>query len=184
MTPVQGIETSPDICLHSPGHGQRPTLLSPLVQRLVLTVPFSEALGAPMKLRLEEGLSHPHHRSLDQRVLAAGVASRPLLPIVLLDPDPCNGRRLRPILAPPLVEVPAVVVQVLRLLLGRDLVAPRCTALTGLSISFQQERSVTHVQHVGAPHRRIALGLLGNALELHGDGGGARSLSQRSSQTT
>jgi hypothetical protein len=82
---------------------QRPPLLAQLVQRLVLTVPFAEAMGEPMKLRLEDGLQNHHHRSLDKLVLDAGFAYRALLPIVLLDPDPFNGRRLIPIIAQPLV---------------------------------------------------------------------------------
>jgi len=73
-------------------------------------------------------------------------------------------------IAQPLVEVPEGVVQVLSLLLGRHLVDPRGTALTGLSGSFQHARSVNQVQHVVAHPRRRARGLLGHALELHGDG--------------
>ena len=80
------VATSTDLCIHSPGDVPRPTLLTPLVERLVLTVPFAAALGEPMQFRLEDGLQHHHHRALDHRVLEAGLAYRPLLPIVLLDP--------------------------------------------------------------------------------------------------
>jgi hypothetical protein len=170
MTPGQIVEKSTDLCIDDPGNVQRPTLLTQLVQRLVLTVPFSEAMGEPMQLRLEDGLQHPHHRSLDNRVLEAGVACWPLLPIVLLDPDALDGRCHLPILAQPLVQVLKVVIPVLCVLLRRHLVRPRGTAFPGLSIGFQQERSVKQVQHVVEHHRRIALGLLGNALEFHGYG--------------
>src|SRR2546425_12146695 len=40
MAPVEGVEKSTDICIHYPGDVQLPTLLTQLVERLVLTVPF------------------------------------------------------------------------------------------------------------------------------------------------
>src|SRR5262245_59594327 len=151
MTPVQVVKKSTDICIHYPRNVQRPTLLTQFVKRLVLTVPFSEAMGELMKLRLEDGLQNHYHRSLDNLVLEAGVAYRPLFPIILLDPYSFDGRRHIPIIAQPLVQVPEVVVQVLRVLLGRHLVHPRCTAFTGLSIGFQQELTVNQVKHVVEP---------------------------------
>ena len=122
-----------------------------------------------MQCRLEEGLQQQHHRALDPLVLEAGLASRPLLPVVRLDPYPLDWRRAIPLIAPPLVQVPEVVVEVLSLRLGRHLLHPRCTVFTGLSLGCQQERTGNHVQHLVAPHRWIALGLLGHALECHGD---------------
>jgi hypothetical protein len=170
MAPVQMGEKSPDICLHSPGDGPRSTLLTPLVERLVLTVPFAQAMGDPMTCRREDGLQNPHHRALDHRVLAAGFASRPRLPVVLLDPYPVDGRRYIPIIAQPLVQVPEVVVEVLSLLLARHLVHPRCTVFTGLALGVPHELPVHHVQHVVAHQRWSALGLGGNSLALHGYG--------------
>jgi hypothetical protein len=87
------VETSTAIRVYDPGDVQRPTLLAPLVERLVLTVPFSKAMGEPIKIVLEESLHNHHHRSLDNFVLEAGFAYRPLLPIVLLDPYPLDWRR-------------------------------------------------------------------------------------------
>ena len=50
-------------------------------------------MGKPVQIRLDDGLHNPHHRSLDPLVLEAGGASRSLLPLVLLDPDPRDWRR-------------------------------------------------------------------------------------------
>ena len=95
MAPVEIVAKSTDIRVHDPGDVQRPTLLTQLVPRLVLTVPFAEAMGKPIKIVLEDGLQKHHHRSLDHFVLEAGFASWPLLPIFLLDPYPLDGRRQR-----------------------------------------------------------------------------------------
>src|SRR6266699_802801 len=97
MAPVEGVETSTDLCLHSPGDVQLPTLLTPLVERLVLTVPLPEAVGKRMKVRLEDGFQDHHHRPLDKLVLTAGFPSGPLLAIFFLDPHPLDQRRHLPI---------------------------------------------------------------------------------------
>src|SRR5947208_9945597 len=104
------IEKSTDIRVHDPGDVQLPALLTQLVQRLVLTVPFSEAMGEHVQIMLEDGLQNHHHRSLDNLVLEAGFPYRPLLPIFLLDPYPLDWRRHIPIVAQSLVQVPEVVV--------------------------------------------------------------------------
>ena len=170
MAPVEIGEKSPDIRVHDPGDGQRPALLTQLVQRLVLTVPFSEAMGEHVKLMLEDGLQNHHPRALDKLVLEAGFTYRPLLPIFLCDPYPLDWRRPIPIGAPSLVQVPEVVGQVVGIRRGRHFVHSRRTALTGLTLGFPQELAVDHVKHMVEHHRWIALGLLGNALELHGYG--------------
>jgi hypothetical protein len=97
MAPVEMVETSTDLRVYDPGDVQRPTRLAQLVERLVLTVPFSKAMGKPIKIVREDSLQHHHHRSLDHFVFAAGLASRPLLPIFLLDPYPLDWRRHLPI---------------------------------------------------------------------------------------
>jgi hypothetical protein len=149
---------------------QRPPLLAQLVERLVLTVPFAKALGKPIKIVLDDSRQNPHHRSLDNFVLAAGFAYRPLLPICLLEPYPLDWRRHLPIGAQPLVQVPQVLVQVGGILRGRYLVPPRRTALTGLTLGFPQALTVAQVTHGVQHHRRIAFGLFGNVLEFHGYG--------------
>jgi hypothetical protein len=73
-------------------------------------------------------------------------------------------------IAQPLVQVLKGVSQVLGVLLRRHLVSPRGTACPGLSLGFQQALAVTHVPHVVEHHRRIALGLWGQALAWHGYG--------------
>src|SRR5438067_1785697 len=112
VVPVEIVEKSPDIRIDSPGDGQLPALFTQLVQRLMLTVPLPEAVGKGMKVLIKDGLYDHHHHSLDHLVLEAGFAYRPLLPIVLLDPYPFDGRRHLPIVAPPLVQVSEVVVHV------------------------------------------------------------------------
>src|SRR5437660_11975143 len=113
MAPVEGVEKSTDICIHSPGDGQLPTLLTPLVERLVLTVPLPEAVGKRLKVRLEDGFQAHHHRPLDNLVLKAGFPSWPLLAIFFLDPPPLDWRRHIPIGAQPLMPLAQVRVQVL-----------------------------------------------------------------------
>jgi hypothetical protein len=110
MAPIQVVEKSTDIRLDYPVDVQRPTLLTQLVERLMGTVPLPEAMGKGVKVMLEAGLQEHHHRPLDTLVLEAGFPEGPLLPIVLLDPDPFDGRRHIPIIAQPLVQVPEVVV--------------------------------------------------------------------------
>jgi hypothetical protein len=68
------------------------------------------------------------------------------------------------------VQVPKGLVQVLSVLLRRDLIHAWGTALLGLAIGFQQEISINQVTHIVEHHRRIALGLLCNSLEFHGYG--------------
>jgi hypothetical protein len=123
-----------------------------------------------MEIMLEDGLEDHHHCPLDHLVLAAGFPDGPLFPLVLLDPPPLDGRRDIPLVAEPLVQLPQGGVQVLGVLLRRDVVHTWGTALLDLAIGFQQELLVDHVKHVVEHHRRIALGLLGNFLEFHGYG--------------
>jgi hypothetical protein len=67
------------------------------------------------------------------------------------------------------MQVLQVLVQMLGVRLRRDLVPAWGTALLGLARGFQQEIPIKQVNHVVAHHLRIALGLLCNSLELHGD---------------
>ncbi len=134
------------------------------------TVPLEKAMGKLIKILSEDGLQDHHHRPLDDFVLEAGFAYRPLLPIFLLDPHPFDRRRDIPIVAQPLMQVPEVVVQVLGVLRGRHLVHPRRAGLAGQTIGFQQEITVDHVKHVVEHHLRIAVCLLRNSLEFHGYG--------------
>jgi hypothetical protein len=80
------------------------------------------------------------------------------------------------------MQVPQGGLPVRGILLRRDVVHAWGPALLGLVSGFQDARLVDHVQHVVAHPRRRAPGLLGNALELQGDGWCARRLSQRSFQ--
>ena len=54
--PVEMVEKSTDIRVDAPGDVQRPTLLAQLMECLVLTVPFSQAVGKPIKIVLEDSL--------------------------------------------------------------------------------------------------------------------------------
>jgi hypothetical protein len=130
-----------------------------------------EAMGAGVKIRFEDGLQDHHHRPLDHLVLEAGLPYGPLLPSVLLDPYPLDWRCHIPMGAEPLMQVPQVVVQVLSIRRGRHRVYPRCTLLAGQPIGFSKEVVVDHVNHLVAHHLWIALCLVRNALEFHGDGG-------------
>src|SRR5712691_8005939 len=121
MAPVEGVEKSTDLCIHSPGDVQLPTLRTQLVERLVLTVPLPEAVGKRLKGRLEDGFQDHHHRPLDNLVLEAGFPSWPLLAIFFLDPHPLDRRRHLPIVAQPLMQRAPVLVQVLGVRLRRDL---------------------------------------------------------------
>jgi hypothetical protein len=183
MAPVHVVETSPNLRLDSPVDGPRPTLLPPLMQRLIGTVALPEAMGEGMPIRFDDGFQDPRYRPLDPLVLAAGLPSWPLLPLVLLAPHPFDGRCHRPLVAEPLLQVTQVVVQVLSRRRGRPLVSPRCPMLAGQPLGFAKEVVVDHVTHVVAHHRWRALCLLRNALEVHGDGWRARRLSPRSLQT-
>src|SRR5262245_25664305 len=170
MAPVQVVEKSTDIRIDYPVDVQRPTLLTQFVQRLMGTVPLPEAMGEGMEIFLEDRLQDHHHRPLDDLVLEAGFPYGPLLPIVLLDPHPLDGRRHIPIVAEPLMQVPQVLVQTLGVLLGRNVVHAWSTALLGLVIGFPQELPVDQVKHIVEHHGRIAPGLLCNSLEFHGYG--------------
>ena len=75
-----------------------------------------------------------------------------------------------PMIAPPLGQVPAVVVEGRSRRLGRHLGHPRGTVVPGLSRGCPPARTVQRVQPVVAHHRGSARGLLGQALEWHGDG--------------
>src|SRR5438445_6052397 len=142
MAPVEGVETSTDLCIHSPGDVQLPTLLTQRVERLVLTVPRPEAVGKRMQVRREDGFQDHHHRPLDTLVLTAGLPSWPLLALFFLDPPPLDRRRPIPIGAQPLMQLAQVLVHVLVVLLRRDLVHACGTALVGLVRGFPQERTI------------------------------------------
>jgi hypothetical protein len=182
VAPVQVVEKSPDIRIDYPVDVPRPARLTPLVQRLMLTVSLPEAMGKDMTIMRDAGLSDHHYRPLDNLGLEAGFPYWPSLPVFLLDPHPLERRRHVPIGAPPLVQGPQVRVQGLSVLLCRDLLQAWGTALLGLARGCPQARSINQVTHLVEHHLRRALGLLGNALALHGDGWCARSLSQRSCQ--
>jgi hypothetical protein len=134
------------------------------------TVALPEAMGNGMHVMRADGFKEHDHRPWDTLVLEAGCPAGPLLPLGLLAPYPFDRRRHRPILAPPLMQRLAGGVQGLGGLLGRHLVPPQRTALTGLTIGCPPALTVDQGQHGVAPPRRIALGLRGNALELQGDG--------------
>ena len=169
VAPVQVVETSTDLRLDSPVAVQRPALLTQLVQRLLLTVSLPEAMRKGMKIMREDGLSDHYYRPLAPLVLKAGLPYWPSLPVFLLDPHPLDRRRPVPLGAQPLVQVPKVLVQVLGVLLRRDLIHAWGTALLGLAIGFQHAISINQVTPIVAHHLRIALGLLGTSLEFHGD---------------
>ena len=169
--PGQVSENSPAIRLDSPGDGQRPALLPPLVPRLMGAVALPEALGHSLEILLDDRLEAPHPRPLDPLGRDAGGPSGPLRPSVLFDPYPLDGRRPLPIIAAPLLQGPQGLVQVFGVLLRPALVHTWGTALLGLVRGFPQALPVNHVQHLVEPPRRRALGLLCHALELPGDGG-------------
>lgn len=136
LASVDGGETSPHLRLDSPLDGQLAARFTPLVSRLMRTVTFAKAVGKRLKGRVEERLHDPHHRPLDDLVLDAGLAYRPRLSLFLLHPHPCDRRRPRPLVPPPLVHVPQVFLQGLGLLLRRHVVHPRGTLLTGPALGF------------------------------------------------
>ena len=171
MAPVHVVEPSTDLRIDSPGDVQRPTRLTPLMPRVMGTVALPAALGAGMQSRCDDGCQDRHHRPLDHLVLAAGLPSWPLLPLVLLDPYPLDWRGPIPMGAEPCMQGPQGVVQVRRLRRGRHLVYPRCPLLAGPPRGCQKAVLVAHVTHVVAPHRWRALCLWRHALELPGDGG-------------
>jgi hypothetical protein len=170
IAPVQVVEKSTDIRVAYPVDVHLPALLTQFVQRLMGTVALPEAMGKGMEIMLTASREDQHHRPLDHLVLEAGFPYWPLFPIVLLDPHPLDRRRHLSMVTQSLMQVPQVLGQMLGILLRRDLVHARSTALLGLAIGFQQEILVNHVKHIVEHHLRIALGLLCNALELHGDG--------------
>jgi hypothetical protein len=170
MAPVEGVEKSTDLCSHYPGDVPLPTLLTQLVECLVLTVPLPEAMGKRLKVRLEDGFQDHHYRPLDTLVRKAGFPYEPLLAIFFLDPHPLDRRRHIPIGAPPLMQLAQGLVQVLSLLRRRHLGHARGTALVGLVRGFPQELPINQVQPVVEPHGRIVLGRLCHALAFPGDG--------------
>src|SRR6516225_5392243 len=115
MAPGPVVETSTDIRIHCPVAGPRPTRLTQLMQRVLGTVALPAAMGEGGKIRVEEGLQDHHHRPLAPLVLAAGVPYGPLLPSVLLAPDPLDWRCHIPIVAEPRLQVRQGVVHGLRL---------------------------------------------------------------------
>jgi hypothetical protein len=105
-------------------------------------------MGQGMEIMLKDGLSAHHHCPLDDLVLDAGVAYRPLPPIVLLDPHPFDGRRHLPIVAQPFMPGPQVVLQGLGIRRRRDLGQARGTGFLGLVIGFPEELLVDQVEHI------------------------------------
>src|SRR5712691_8417313 len=101
MARLDGVETSTDIRIHSPVDVELPAWLPQCVQRLMWTVALPEAVGTLLKVLLADRLHDHHHRPLDDLVLTAGLASRPLLPTFLRDPHPFDRRRHIPIVAEP-----------------------------------------------------------------------------------
>ena len=71
MAPVHVVETSTDLRIDSPVAGQRPTLLTQLMQRLMGTVALPEAMGEGMKIRFEDGLQYFGRKRLDDLVFQA-----------------------------------------------------------------------------------------------------------------
>jgi hypothetical protein len=136
----------------------------------VQTVALPKALGKGMEILLEARLQEPDHCPLDHLVLKAGLAYWPLLPPFLLDPYPFARRRNVPIAPQPPMQVPEVLVQVVGVLLRCALVHAWSTALVGLARGFPENIPVDQMQHGIEHHRRRALCLFGNPLELHGYG--------------
>src|SRR5438552_3780957 len=93
------IEKSTDIRIHYPVDVELPALLPQCVQRLMWTVALPEAVGTLLNVLIEDRLQDHHHRPLDDLVLKAGFAYRPLLPTFLLEPHPFDRRRHIPIVA-------------------------------------------------------------------------------------
>jgi hypothetical protein len=182
MAPGEMVEKATDLRIDSPVDVQPPALLTPLVQRLMVTVALPEAVGTFMQGMSKDGLSDPPHRPLDHRVLEAGVPSWPLLPLVLRTPYPLDWRRPIPIVAPPLMPGPQGGVQVLGVLRGRHRGHPRRTLFAAQTRGFQKACTGDQVQHVVAHPLRRALGLLRHALAWHGDGWCSPRLSPRSFQ--
>jgi hypothetical protein len=50
------VDKATAIRIDSPGDGQLPALRTPLVPRLLLTVPLPEAVGKGMNVRVNDGL--------------------------------------------------------------------------------------------------------------------------------
>src|SRR5712691_9900677 len=99
MAMCDGVEKSTDIRIHYPVDVALPALRPQCVQRLMWTVALPEAVGTLLKVLIEDRLHDHHHRPLDDLVLTAGCAYRPLLPTFLLDPHPFDRRRHIPMVA-------------------------------------------------------------------------------------
>src|SRR5713101_8513685 len=99
MAMLEGVEKSTAIRIHYPVDVELPALLPQCVQRLMWTVALPEAVGTLLQVLIEDRLQDHHHRPLNDLVLKAGFASRPLLPTFLLDPHPFDRRRHIPIVA-------------------------------------------------------------------------------------
>src|SRR5262249_42085370 len=100
------IQNSTDIRIHYPVDVELPAWLPQCVQRLMWTMALPEAVGTLLKVLIDDRLQDHHHRPLNELVLNAGFAYRPLLPTFLLDPHPFDRRRHIPIGASPLMQVP------------------------------------------------------------------------------
>src|SRR5712691_5752933 len=170
MGPVYTIKVSTHIGIHDPPDALRPASGPYLTEGLVRTATRPKALRAVGKvLRIHRFQPHGH-RSLDHRVLERWLADRALSPVLLLNPDPNNRRRLVPSMAQTVVEVAQVFLQVFGVLRGRHPIDACGTCLPGLTVRLPEKVFVDQ----GCPGRKhplgIAGGLLRKALKFRCDG--------------
>jgi hypothetical protein len=131
----------------------------------MLTVALPEAMRKGVEILFEDGLQYHDYCPLDDFILEAGFAYRPLLSPFLVNPYPLTRRRHITVATQPLVQIPELCFKVHPVLFRRHLVHTRRCILAGQTVSFAQKINVYQVVHVVEHHFRITRCLLRNSLE-------------------
>ena len=161
---------STHICIHDPADALLHAPLTELVQCVMGTPTWPNAVGAVVKVLFVDRFQQHHYRALDNLVLERGLADRAPAPVVLLDPDPLYGRRLVASTAQTLAQVAQVVVEVLGIHVGRHPINARRTRLARVTVGLAQNVCVDEMCEGREHPPRIAGGLLRKALEFWCDG--------------
>jgi hypothetical protein len=169
-SPLNAIEGSTDIGIHDPPDTLLHAPLAELMPCLMGAPTLPKALGAVVNILRVDRFPPPGHRALDALVLAGGLATWTSSPIIVLDPDPLDGRCLGRSAAPSLVQVPQVLCERCGVPLCRHPVHACGAGLTRVAIRRPEKGFVDQVGEGWQHPSGIVGGLRRKALALWWDG--------------
>ena len=158
-----GIEEAPDIRVEHPVH------LSPVdagvesIQRIMLATPRPEPTGEPNKVFLVDRLQHPHDRLLNNLVLQAPDAQRPLRAIGLRYVAPLGRMGSIAAAVHPIVQVFQFLFEIFSVGLSHHTIRPGRRIMLKRNVALLQEVDGDVMQQRGEPYiptlsRRLAHG--------------------------